>query len=198
MSRSSARSIVRVKIKLLHTRFEIVRVVDLSSRVRLDEMHHLIQAVMPWNNSHAHHFLGGERRWALPSSDQEDFGIQISDERIATIGAAFEIAGNEPLIYDYDPGDGWLHALTLEAVTAPDPETDYPLLIEAVGACPPDDVGGVGGYRQFVAAMTDPDAPDHKRLRRWYGRPFDPDHVDVPMIRQRLTELKHRWSSRPS
>lgn len=192
MSRSS--SILRLKIQLLHTRFEIVRVVDLSSRMRLAEVHNLIQAVMPWNDGHVHQFFAGKRRLGLPSDEFEDAGISIRDERITTLGAALELAGAEPLIYAYDFGDGWEHALTIESVSAADPQTTYPLLIQAIGACPPDDVGGVAGYRQFVAAMADPNDPDHDRLRQWYGRDFDPDHVDIESIRLRLTNLKHRWT----
>ena len=196
MSRSSSPSILRVKIKLLQTRFEIMRVVELPSRVRLNEMHNLMQAVMPWNDGHQHHFHRGARRWEMPSSDRDDTGIETSDERTTTIGAAFEMAGSESLIYEYDTGDGWQHALTLESVTARDHDMIYPLLIDAVGACPPDDIGGVAGYRIFVDAMTNHDAPDHARLRRWYGRPFDPEHVDTKEIRGRLTKLRYRWSRR--
>lgn len=194
MSRCVTPLVLRVRIKLLHTRFEIVRVVELSSRVRLAEVHNLIQAVMPWSGSHLHRFHSQAVRWGLPDSDAEDCGIAISDERITTIGAAFVESDTEPLVYLYDFGDGWEHELSLEDVANAGSQTTYPRLIEAVGACPPEDVGGVSGYSDFIAALSDPKSADHSRLSHWHGRPFDPNQVDASAIQQRLSDLSRRWS----
>ena len=40
------------------------------------------------------------------------------------------------------------------------PALTYPALIEPIGRCPPEDVGGPPGYEEFLAALAD---PGHKR-----------------------------------
>ncbi len=37
------------------------------------------------------------------------------------------------------------------------------------GACPPEDVGGVGGYHQFLEAIQDPTHPEHQEMLDWGG-----------------------------
>lgn len=44
----------------------------------------------------------------------------------APVGKVFTITGG-PLIYLYDPGDGWEHEITLEERVSCDVETDYDL-----------------------------------------------------------------------
>ena len=44
----------------------------------------------------------------------------------------------------YDFGDGWEHTIKIERFAEAVPGLPYPLLLEAVGRCPPEDVGGPG------------------------------------------------------
>jgi len=41
-------------------------------------------------------------------------------------------------------------------------------------ACPPDDVGVVWGYEDFLKALRDPSHPDHEEMAEWAGDGFDP------------------------
>ena len=44
-------------------------------------------------------------------------------------------------------------------------------------ACPPEDVGGTGGYGQFLEAIGHPSREDHAWMLGW-GRDFDPERFD--------------------
>ncbi|WP_247772775.1 plasmid pRiA4b ORF-3 family protein [Bradyrhizobium sp. 192] len=42
-----------------------------------------------------------------------------------------------------------------------------PLLLEAAGRCPPEDVGGAPGYAEYLDAIGDPTHPEHENKRLW-------------------------------
>ncbi len=57
-------------------------------------------------------------------------------------------------------------------------------------ACPPEDCGGVGGYYEFLAAISDPKHEEHQEKKEWaeeigyeVGNPadFDPASVFFPV-----------------
>lgn len=54
-----------------------------------------------------------------------------------------------------------------------------PMCLAGANACPPEDVGGLGGYEEFLEAIQDPLHEDHESMRRWCGEPFDPKGFDV-------------------
>jgi hypothetical protein len=48
-------------------------------------------------------------------------------------------------------------------------------------ARPPEDVGGLNGYENFLAIMADPIDPKHAETKRWRGGHFDPEWFDLAM-----------------
>ena len=60
---------------------------------------------------------------------------------------------------------------------------------------PPEDVGGIPGFDEFLDAMTKPRHPDHQRLTEWYSGSFDPDDLNLPVIRSRIGKLARRRAS---
>lgn len=55
------------------------------------------------------------------------------------------------------------------------------LLIEKGTVCPPEDVGGVGGYEEFMNVHNDPNHPDYEATRAWAKgqryRKFDKEFI---------------------
>ena len=84
--------------------------------------------------------------------------------------------------YDYDFGDGWEHDVVLEAIAPADPEGIYPWVLDGKRRCPPEDVGGMWGYQQFLEASNDPNHPEHDEMKEWWDGPFDPEEFDVQEI----------------
>lgn len=78
--------------------------------------------------------------------------------------------------YTYDFGDNWQHMITLETILDDYP-FGYPALIAGQGDCPPEDVGGLDGYRDFLKVFNDTKHPQHKEIVAWAEeqryRPFD-------------------------
>lgn len=57
-------------------------------------------------------------------------------------------------------------------------------------ACPPEDVGGLGGYFEFLNAMEDPQHEEHESLMEWLGGAFDPRAFELIQINKRLKQIK--------
>ncbi len=71
--------------------------------------------------------------------------------------------------YIYDYGDNWWHTITIENRL---PLTSTRSSIICIGgemACPPEDVGGLGGYFGFLETMADPQHEEHDAV---VGRGF--------------------------
>jgi hypothetical protein len=74
----------------------------------------------------------------------------------------------------------------------------YPRLIEAAGRCPPEDVGGPWGYREFLDAIATPGHKEHAETLQWIGGHFDPAKTDAEALAQAVLSLAMKWSRRPS
>jgi hypothetical protein len=55
----------------------------------------------------------------------------------------------------------------------------YPRCTAGERAGPPEDVGGYPGYADFLEAWLDPEHEEHKAMRRWAGKKFDPERFDL-------------------
>ena len=71
---------------------------------------------------------------------------------------------------------------------------DYlnPQVLEGEGACPPEDVGGIGGYEEFLKAWNDPKHPEHDSVREWgEGMNYQPfDIVNTNELMKDCLKLK--------
>ncbi len=105
-----------------------------------------------------------------------------------------EDTGAKTLLYLYDFGDGWERSIKVEHIGPANPALSYPRLIEVVGHCPPEDVGGPPGYEEFLAALADPAHDRHAEMVEWYGAPFDPKAVDLVQIERALQDIARRWT----
>lgn len=57
-------------------------------------------------------------------------------------------------------------------------------------ACPPEDVGGLGGYFEFLEAMTDPQHEEHESVMVWWGEAFDPRAFDIMLVNEKPKQIK--------
>ena len=69
--------------------------------------------------------------------------------------------------------------LLVEKVLPPEPGQQYAVCVKGRRACPPEDVGGVWGYEEFLEAIGDPDHPEHEMYMEWIGGEFDPEEFDL-------------------
>lgn len=83
--------------------------------------------------------------------------------------------------YMYDYGDGWQFLITLEK-TLDGYHYGYPTLIDGAEAAPPEDVGGLPGYEEFLKIYYDEKHPEHEDMKEWAEgqlfREYDPDFIN--------------------
>jgi DNA-binding transcriptional regulator YdaS (Cro superfamily) len=186
-------AVYRFKIVLQDSDPAIWRRIE-TKDVPLEQLHALIQTAMGWTNSHLHQFeIAGsrytDRRFMM--DDLDDFGandyrgLRVSD-LVAKHGTTLRMG------YEYDFGDGWQHEVVLEKVTESEPGIRYPRCIDGERACPPEDVGGVYGFADYVEAITNPSHSEHDEFLEWSG-PFDPTEFDAAKATRRMRKGLPTW-----
>ncbi len=183
---SSPAAVYRFQIVLLGSDPQIWRRIE-THDVGLQQLHAQIQTAMGWKNSHLHQFEIAGIRYSDPRfmlQDGDDFGaIDYSGVRVSDLVAKH--GTKLRMEYEYDFGDGWQHAVILEQVTEAEPGVRYPRCSAGGRACPPEDVGGVYGFAEYVEAITNPSHSEHDELLKWSG-PFDPQKFDAAMATRRM------------
>ena len=183
--RAAASKIYELYVELEYIEPLIWRRLLVPTSITLPKLHDLLQLAMGWTNSHLHSFTFGKKSYGM--ADVDDFEeLNMLDERKQTLeGALGESAGE--FHYEYDFGDSWRHRIAVKPLTRPHPEWHYPLCTGGARAAPPDDVGGPGGYEEFLAAIKDPKHEEHENLLIWIGGAFDPEGFDLNAINRMLS-----------
>ncbi len=176
--------VYQLKVTLRRSDPPIWRRLQVRGDTTLARLHTLLQRAMGWSDSHIHEFDVGGVRYGVPimewppeerARNERRFRL---DQIVATVGDQF--------VYDYDFGDAWHLDVLVEAVLLPEPGTRYPRCLAGARACPPEDVGGIPGYADFLAALGDPDHYEHELWTEWIGGSFDPEALDIEAINRRL------------
>src|SRR5437870_1459197 len=164
--------IYQIKVALRDSQPPIWRRIQVRSYITLAKLHRILQCVMGWQDSHLHQFVIQDQRYGVPNED--DAGPQgTKDERKYKLGDVLP-GENSQFMYDYDFGDNWQHVLVIEKILPPQEGARYPACLAGARACPPEDVGGLPGYGDFLEATRDRQHPEHDEYREWIGGRFDP------------------------
>lgn len=152
----------------------IWRRISVSSTLTFDDLHLVIQVVMPWENVKKYEFssireYGTDCIALLEEAELEDFVHRRKSNLNAetlTLESYFEKEGTK-FGYLYDISGQWCHELVLEKIHSSD--SVFPKCIEWEGISPLEDCGGVSGYYQFLTAINDPLHPKHLESMVWAG-----------------------------
>lgn len=180
--------VVRLLIELEDLEPRIWRRVDVPAGATLAVLHDVIQAVMRWEHAHLYEFRVGERAYGDPVSGMETFGRRVYRAAGTRLNQLIE-RGVDRFTYVYDFGDDWRHSITVEGVRHGDADTDYPVFVDGERRAPPEDVGGVLGFLEFLDTIRDPRHPEHGHLLGWAGGRFDPEDIDCREIELDLAML---------
>lgn len=172
--------IARLRIILNDVDPQPMRQIEVPLKIRLDRLHEVVQAAIGWTDTHLYEFRAGGAGWGVPDPDGFYDGPMPAQK--TTLQKVIEDTGARTIQYVYDFGDDWDHSIRIEKVSEATPGTNYPRLLKASGACPPEDVGGAPGYEEFLEAIADPEHEQHGDMVRWSGRPFDPQDAQVDRI----------------
>ncbi len=91
--------------------------------------------------------------------------------------------GSKYLHYFYDFGDNWKLTARIELKPTLDSEAPYPVCVNGKNAPPPEDVGGYGGFDQFIHIMNNPKHKEYRETAEWCAsEDFDPKHFSVDEV----------------
>lgn len=136
-----------------------------------DALHKVILRSFGWGGGHLYAFTPngvGSR----PSIEQaiDDYGYKSEeadmDSRKTKLSKFLGTAGVK-FSYTYDFGDDWEHTILVKAVKQG--KINHAELIGGKGKCPPDDCGGVWGYKDLLDTISNPKHPDYASMREWLG-----------------------------
>ena len=173
--------IARIRIELQEIEPTIWRRVDVPLSSTLLALHDFIQFALRWTDSHLFEFEIGDRLYGDPEND--DFGERRIYKAASIRLKSVVERGIQQFLYVYDFGDDWRHDIVIEEVRDGEPDVDYPAFVEGERRGPPEDVGGVTGFMEFLEAMLNPLHEEHEAVMRWYGRRFEPDDIDERRVR---------------
>lgn len=175
----------QLKIRLDFENFDIWRRVLIPSRCTFQKLHRVIQETFGWFDYHLHEFrLVGEPEEAdhkLPLYAYP-IKIRIVDGEDPEVGEYLEpdkyevkfdtktslkdiFQDTDTCIYTYDFGDNWEHVITLEKVMKDN--NRFPILLERKGERPPEDVGGEGGFEEYMRIISDKNHPEYEAMIQW-------------------------------
>jgi hypothetical protein len=189
---ASSQDIYQIKVTLLGTKPPIWRRLLVPPSLTLAQLHDAVQTAMGWHGGHMHEFRAGQRYFGTPDPESRSMGMDpVENERKVRLSEVLRKSGPK-LIYTYDLGDSWEHAIVLEKQLPVDPNVSYPTCTDGQLACPPDDCGGIPGFYDLVEAIADPHHEQHKELREWLGYDFDPLAFSIDSVNQMLLPARRR------
>ncbi len=187
-----AKQIFQFRLCLVEVRPPVWRRIQIPADCTLARLHKVVQALMDWQDYHLHEFTVAGRAYGVPDPEDER---QVVDERTVQL-RDLGLSIGDRLEYVYDLGDNWEHVLELEEQMPGVAGTIYPVCIGGERSAPPEDVGGVSGYEEFLDALSDPDHEEHEHMKAWVGRPFNPAAFSLAQANERLRK-KLRLGKRP-
>lgn len=193
--------IYQLKVILHDIKPPIWRRLLITSDATFWELHIAIQDSFGWEDYHLHQFFVGSA-WdrnaihiAIPNPE-DDWGEEEALDESKTKLEEYLSLDQPRLTYVYDFGDNWEHKIILEKSLPFDTKEIYPQAIAGKRACPWEDSGGAGGYKNKIEILKDKKHEDHQEIAEWVGiddfgdldlEPFDLDDV---VFRNPATELQ--------
>jgi hypothetical protein len=185
-ARGVSDQVYQLKITLRGSKPPIWRRVAVPGNFSLGKLHRVIQLAMGWEDCHLHQFIIDGEYYGIPSPDDWE---PVIDERRHALGriAPYE---KSKFVYEYDFGDGWEHIILVEKIFPAEKGVKYPVCLKGKRACPPEDVGGVWGYEDFLEAIRDPGHEEHDTYMEWIDGEFDSEEFNLDVINLDLQRVK--------
>jgi hypothetical protein len=190
-------NIYEIRISLFDSDPEIWRTVLVPGDFTLGTLHSVIQFAMGWENCHLHEFFRNDIKYTDPEFITELYEDEVEPENEYeyTIETLFK-KEKDFLMYIYDYGDGWMHDIKVIGIKENDERyKGVPVCIDGQNACPPEDVGGIGGYYHFLEVLSDPEHEEYEDFRNWINGIFSPLKFNIEEANKYLAKVQNIYSN---
>lgn len=181
---NSQAMVLRIELRDSHPL--IYRIILVPANITLRKLHVTLLWAMGWDGGHLHEFIINDTHYGELDSDYPQ--PDLKNEQRVRLEKALGAARTFDYIYDF--GDTWWHRVTLLELTQVEGPLDSPWCLEGAQACPPEDVGGISGYENFLEVMANPSHPDYPHMVQWCGDTFDSTAFDLHEVNRRLMEIQ--------
>lgn len=183
-----SRCAFQLRVQLMGVEPAIWRTVEVLGATTLHQLHEVIQAAMGWQDYHLYRFHVGPYEYGDPACDEEGGWLDARRTRLCDVlGHPGSACG-----YVYDFGDDWQHVVFLESIFVPRADGRLPRCTGGARACPPEDVGGVQGFAEFLQAIRNRRHPEHASYLEWVGGRYEPTAFDAVAVNQALRRFQPR------
>lgn len=183
-----------LKIRLDLTEHDIYRIVELPADLTFYDLHFAIQEMFGWFDCHMHDFTVWENNRPViciydGSTDPEDIYRSPGCTYLSDMGVRLKeiLEKHDSCIYTYDMGDNWEHKI--EVLERKKKGSARGILIERKGDRPPEDVGGEGGYEEYLRIILDPEDPEYEEISEWAKEQL-PEEITDEELSRRLSWIK--------
>ncbi len=193
----------QLKIAIALPGHDIYRRVLVPATFSFRHLHTVIQIVFDWLNYHLHSFTaakpGSKDKLIVMDDDPDTLDWidrkknDILQDRFCALEDIFPTYQQVGYLYDF--GDSWEHVITFEKnVKAKGFQVIY---LEGRGDRPPEDVGGAGGYEEYLQVMADPGDPEYESMVVW-SESQSPRQMSPEEINRRLKNFHYSYRYSPS
>jgi len=183
-----SKKIYHVKISLRGSKPNIWRRLLIPSDLLLADLHKIIQTSMGWMNSHLHQFIKG-RTYYRARVEEDDFWDELDNVDYKKIKISGLLKNEkDKIIYEYDFGDGWQHDILLEKILVDDGKIKFPVCLKGKMNCPPEDCGGIWGFKNMLQILQEPKHEEYDSYLEWLGGDYDPEEFDIEFVNELLAE----------
>jgi len=163
----------------------IWRRILIPSELKLDRSHLIIQGALGWTNSHLHIFRAGGKAFEAIYDKSDEY--EGSDETQIGLYDLLTMGGGAA-DYVYDFGDHWQHTIQLEErILFEQPRV--PTCLAGERACPPEDVGGIGGYERMLRVLADPTDDEYESFIEWLPENYSPEAFSVDSANEGIRDM---------
>jgi hypothetical protein len=178
------RSVYQLKAVIQEIQPPIWRRFQVRGDITLPQLHQVLQVLFGWEDYHLHEFTVAGRPYTVPDGEPDWDTRKGVDERGVRLNSVVMRVGTR-FGYAYDFGDNWQVDLLLEAILLGEEGAQYPGCIGGERRGPPEDVGGVFGCQEYLAALANRRHPQHRQMLQWRGA-FDPENFDQAGLNREL------------
>ena len=181
-----------LRITLVGSSPRVWREIVVPSNIKQTSLAYVVILAMGWEESHLSMFKKWRKEYHvyMDGADMYDYPIEdASDYALCDL-----LAAGEEMTFIYDFGDTWRHTVkVLECMEYGKEEKQHIRLLDGKNACPPNDVGGIGGYKEMLKVIKeDPDSEEAWEYYTWLGSKWDEKFFPAIDTAIALNELNYK------
>ncbi len=175
-----------LRIELIGSDPLIWRRVIMPAGATFNRLHDVIQGVTNFRSGYPniiYHLFRFELKEdnICVTNDEETYAEHLKVRKPTGLKIDDYLERHKEVRYIYDFGDDWQFNVRLENIVD-DYYFGYPTLLDGAETAPPEDVGGIPGFYEFLEIYGDERHPEHEEIVAWakeqYFREYNADSIN--------------------